>query len=31
MIIFLTSSPSGPLDGSRRVDGLDRMNQLWKI
>lgn len=28
MIIFLTSSPSGPLDGSRRVDGLDRMNQF---
>lgn len=26
MIVFLTSSPSGPLDGSRKVDGLDRMN-----
>lgn len=28
MIIFLTSSPSGPLDGSRQVDGLDRMNHF---
>lgn len=28
MIVFLTSSPSGPLDGSRKVDGLDRMNQF---
>lgn len=28
MIIFLTSSPSGPLDGSRQVDGLDRMNDF---
>lgn len=26
MILFLTSSPTGPLDGSRKVDGLDRMN-----
>jgi len=26
MIIFLTSSPTGPLDGSRPVDGLDKMN-----
>ena len=26
MILFLTSSPTGPLDGSRRVDGLDDMN-----
>lgn len=26
MIIFLTSSPSGPLDRSRQVDGLDHMN-----
>ena len=24
--IFLTSSPTGPLDGSRQVDGLDKMN-----
>lgn len=28
MILFLTSSPTGPLDGSRRVEGLDRMNQF---
>ena len=27
-IVFLTSSPSGPLDGSRKVDGLDHMNQF---
>lgn len=26
MIAFLTSSPTGPLDGSRPVDGLDRKN-----
>ncbi len=26
MILFLTSSPTGPLDGSRPVDGLDKMN-----
>lgn len=26
MIVFLTSSPSGPLDNSRFVDGLDQMN-----
>lgn len=26
MTIFLTSSPSGPLDNSRPVDGLDTMN-----
>lgn len=26
MIVFLTSSPSGPLDGSRKVDGLDEKN-----
>ena len=24
MVIFLTSSPTGPLDGSRQVDGLDK-------
>ncbi len=37
MIVFLTSSPSGPLDGSRKVDGLDDKNQfvsklksIWK-
>ena len=28
MILFLTSSPTGPLDGSRPVDGLDRMNRF---
>lgn len=28
MIVFLTSSPSGPLDGSRVVDGLDKMNSF---
>lgn len=28
MIVFLTSSPSGPLDGSRKVDGLDEMNHF---
>lgn len=27
-IVFLTSSPSGPLDGSRKVDGLDHMNHF---
>lgn len=26
MILFLTSSPTGPLDGSRLVDGLDEKN-----
>lgn len=26
MIAFLTSSPTGPLDGSRIVDGIDEMN-----
>ena len=28
MILFLTSSPTGPLDGSRPVDGLDKMNSF---
>ncbi len=28
MIIFLTSSPTGPLDGSRYVDGLDKKNHF---
>ena len=28
MILFLTSSPTGPLDGSRPVDGLDKMNEF---
>ena len=26
MVVFLTSSPTGPLDGSRKVDGLDKKN-----
>ena len=26
MILFLTSSPTGPLDGSSLVDGLDEKN-----
>ena len=30
MLVFLTSSPSGPLDGSRKVDGLDYKNQFVK-
>lgn len=28
MVLFLTSSPTGPLDGSRVVDGLDEKNQF---
>ena len=28
MAIFLTSSPTGPLDNSRKVDGLDKMNHF---
>ncbi len=28
MILFLTSSPTGPLDGSRKVDGLDQKNSF---
>lgn len=28
MILFLTSSPTGPLDGSRQVDGLDKKNSF---
>lgn len=28
MVMFLTSSPTGPLDGSRIVDGLDKMNRF---
>ena len=28
MILFLTSSPTGPLDGSRLVDGLDEKNRF---
>ena len=38
MKLFLTSSPTGPLDGSRKVDGLDHKNQFveklkenWKV
>lgn len=30
MITFLTSSPSGPLDGSRQVNGLDEKNSFVK-
>jgi len=26
MLVFLTSSPTGPLDGSRKVTGLDKKN-----
>lgn len=28
MVVFLTSSPTGPLDGSRKVDGLDKKNHF---
>lgn len=28
MILFLTSSPTGPLDNSRQVDGIDHKNYL---
>lgn len=28
MVYFLTSSPTGPLDGSRKVDGLDEKNKF---
>lgn len=28
MIVFLTSSPTGPLDGARKVDGLDKKNKF---
>ena len=28
MLVFLTSSPTGPLDGSRRVVGLDKKNHF---
>lgn len=28
MVIFLTSSPTGPLDGSRKVNGLDKKNHF---
>ena len=28
MILFLTSSPTGPLDNSRYVDGIDGKNYL---
>ena len=28
MVVFLTSSPTGPLDGSRKVDGLDKKNKF---
>ena len=28
MLVFLTSSPTGPLDGSRKVEGLDKKNHF---
>ena len=28
MVVFLTSSPTGPLDNSRFVDGVDEKNYL---
>lgn len=28
-VIFLTSSPTGPLDGSRKVDGIDDKNNFY--
>ena len=28
MIVFLTSSPTGPLDGKRKVEGFDEKNQF---
>lgn len=28
MIVFLTASPTGPLDNSRYVEGLDKMNEF---
>ena len=28
MVVFLTSSPTGPLDGSRKVVGLDKKNRF---
>jgi Peptidase family S51. len=28
MVVFLTSSPTGPLDESRKVDGLDKKNHF---
>ena len=31
MVIFLTSSPTGPLDGSRKVNGLDKKNYFVPI
>ena len=29
MIVFLTSSPTGPLDGSRKVNGIDDKNNFY--
>ena len=29
MIVFLTSSPTGPLDGARKVDGFDKKNKFF--
>lgn len=31
MVVFLTSSPTGPLDGSRKVDGLDKKNNFVNV
>ena len=30
MIVFLTSSPTGPLDGARKVDGFDKKNKFYE-
>ncbi len=30
MIVFLTSSPTGPLDGARKVDGFDKKNKFFE-
>ncbi len=30
MVVFLTSSPTGPLDGARKVDGFDKKNNFFE-
>ena len=30
MVVFLTSSPTGPLDGARKVDGFDKKNKFYE-
>ncbi len=30
MVVFLTSSPTGPLDGARKVDGFDKKNKFFE-